>query len=55
MIWVGISHDGLTDLAFLKGKQKSADYIKVLENNLLPFAERMYCANYIYQKDNAPN
>ena len=28
MIWAGISHDGLTDLAFLQGKQKSEDYIK---------------------------
>ena len=25
MIWVRISHDGLTDLPFLQGKQKSAD------------------------------
>ena len=48
MIWVGISHDGLADLAFLQGKQKSADYIKVLENNLLPFAERMHGANYVF-------
>ena len=45
MIWAGISHDGLTNLAFLQGKQKSSDYIKVLENNLLPFAERMYGAS----------
>ena len=54
MILAGISHDGLTDLAFLQGKQKSADYIKVLENNLLPFAERIYGANYVFQQDNAP-
>ena len=45
MILAGISHDGLTDLPFLQGKQKSADYIKVLENNHLPFAESMYGAN----------
>ena len=45
MIWAGISHDGLTDLFYLQGKQKSVDYIKVLENNLLHFAERMYDAN----------
>ena len=54
VIWVAISHDGLTDLAFLQGKQKSADYIKVLENNLLPFAERMYDANYVFQQDASP-
>ena len=34
MIWAGISYDGLTDLAFLQGMQKSVDYIKVLENKL---------------------
>ena len=25
-----------------------------MENNLLPFAERMYGANYVFQQDNAP-
>ena len=54
MIWAGILHDGLTDLAILEGKQKLADYIKMLENNLLPFAERMYAANYVFQQDYAP-
>ena len=54
MIWARISHDGLTDLAFLQGKQKSSDYIKVLENNLPPFAERMYGVHYVFQQDNAP-
>ena len=53
MIWAGISHDGLIDLAFPQGKQKAADYIKVLENNLLPFAERKYGANYVFQQDNS--
>ena len=48
MIWAGISHDGLTDLTFLQGRQKSADYIKV------SFDERMYGANYVFQQDNAP-
>ena len=44
---------GPTDLAFLRGKQKLADFMKVLENNLLPFAERIFCANYVIQQDNA--
>ena len=35
MIWARISHKELTDLAFLQGKQKSTDYIEILENNLL--------------------
>ena len=54
MIWTGISNDRLTDLAFLQGNQKSEEYIKVLENNLLPSAERIYGANYVFQQDNAP-
>ena len=54
MIWVGISHDGLTNLAFLQGQQKSADYTKVLANNLLSFSKRMYGANYVFQQDIAP-
>ena len=49
MTWAEISHGP----AFLQGKQTSADYIKVLENNL-PFAERKYGANYVFQQDNAP-
>ena len=53
MISAVISHDGLTDLAFLQGKQISADYIK-MENNLLPFGERIYGANYVFQQDNDP-
>ena len=54
MIWARISHDGLTDLAFLQEKQKSADYVKVLENNLQTFAKKMYSANYVFQQDNTP-
>ena len=37
MKWGGISSEGLTELAFLDGRQSSADYIKVLEDHLLPF------------------
>ena len=34
--------------------KKSADYIIVLEDYLLPFAKRKYGANYVFQQDNAP-
>ena len=44
----------MDSLAFLQGKQKSAEYFQVSENNLLPFAERMYGANYVLQQDNDP-
>ena len=42
MIWGGIFNEGLTELAFLDEIQSSADYIKVLENHLLPFGEAYY-------------
>ena len=41
-------------LKMIVNKSLQADYIKVLENNLLPFAERMFGANYVFQQDNAP-
>ena len=44
MIWAGISLGGLTDLTFLQGKQNSADYVEVFENNLLiPGKEDVWC------------
>ena len=53
MILGGISSEGLIDLAFLDGRQSSADYIKVIENHLPPFGEAYYGNNFILQQDNA--
>ena len=53
MIWGGISSEGLTELVFLDGKQSSVDYIKVIEDHLLPFGEYYYGKNFIFQQDNA--
>ena len=52
MIWGRISSEGLTELAFLDGRQSSADYIKVLEDHLLPFGETYYGKNFIFLQDN---
>ena len=49
MIWGGISSEGLTELAFLDGRQSSADYIKVLEDHPLPFGEAYYGKKFIFQ------
>ena len=54
MVLAGISLDLLTDLAFLQGKQNSADYVKGWQNNILTFAKRKYGTNYVFQQDNAP-
>ena len=53
MIRGGISSEGLTELAFLDWRQSSADYIKILEDHLLPFGEAYYGNNFIFQQDNA--
>ena len=53
MIWGRISSEGLTELAFLDGRQSSVDYIKVLEDHFLPFLEAYY-KNFSFQQDNAP-
>ena len=42
MILGGIYSEGLTELAFLDGRQSSADYIKVIEDHFLPFGEAYY-------------
>ena len=41
-------------MAFLDGRQSSADYIKVFEDHLLPFGEVYYGKKIISQQDNAP-
>ena len=53
MIWGGISSEGLTELAFLDGRQSSADYIKVIEDHLLLFGEAYYGKKFIFPQGNA--
>ena len=40
------------DLMVISYIYMTSDYIKVLENNLLPFVERIYGANYVFQQNN---
>ena len=49
MILGGISSEVLTELAFLTGKQSSADYIKIFKDHFLPFGESYYgnCRNVL--------
>ena len=53
MTWGGISSEELTELAFLDGRQSSADYIKVLEDYLLAFGEAYY-GNILFSSEIMP-
>lgn len=53
MVWAAFSSNGKTKIVFLSGRQTSSDYINVLTNNLLLFAEELGGPNWIFQQDNA--
>ncbi|KMQ81987.1 hypothetical protein RF55_24576 [Lasius niger] len=52
MVWGAFSYNGTTDIAFLKGRQCSDDYQKMLEVQLLPFGKLLGGDEWIYQQDN---
>jgi hypothetical protein len=54
MIWGGISLRGTTPLKFSTGGIKSAEYIEILRENLLPTMEVLYPDSFVLQHDNAP-
>lgn len=49
----GIIFCGTTNLAFLPGETNSRSYLVTLKEYLLPFAEEVYNANWIFQQDGA--
>jgi transposase len=53
MVWACFSAAGKSQIAFLTGRQKSADYISTLGNYLLPFLVTKHDDGYIFQQDNA--
>lgn len=53
MVWAAFCRHGKSDLVILNGKQRSDNYIGTLNNHLLPFSDRFYKQNYIFQHDNA--
>ena len=53
MIWAAFGYNVKTQIVFLKGRQKSEDYINVMRNHLLPNAENLAGKNWIFQQDNA--
>ncbi len=54
MVWATFSFKGKTQIIFLNGRQKAADYIRVLAEHLLPIGEEIDSRNRIFQQDNAP-
>ena len=51
MLWCGVGWNGKTAPVVLKGKQKASDYVKTLENHLVPFAHEIAYPNWILQQD----
>jgi len=54
MVWGGISVHGRTNLVVLKGRQATGNYLKTMEEYLLPFTDDNMPVEWIYQQDNAP-
>ena len=53
MVWAAFSQLGKTDLVILEGRQDSRKYTTTLSNHLLPFADRLYGKEFVFQQDNA--
>jgi len=53
MVWGAFHKSGALDLCFTSSRMKSVDYVKVLEDRLLPFLEENGERPFIYMQDNA--
>lgn len=53
MVWGAISAHGKSELAFLEGKQDSDKYIWTLSEYLLPFVDKEFGRDCIFQQDGA--
>ena len=54
MIWAMIMPNGLLAYEIMKGRQKSEDYIRILESKALPIAKLNCGEDFIFQQDNCP-
>jgi hypothetical protein len=54
MVWAGFGTLGKTELVFCSSKMKSADYITLLDNHLIPYLPLCVEPEPIFQQDNAP-
>lgn len=53
MIWGAFSFEGKSELHFVNGTVNAPGYVDILEQRLIPFAERYHSENYTFQQDNA--
>ena len=53
MIWGIMSSSGKLELKFVSGRQKVADYVKILNDLSLVQEARRLCEEWIFQQDNA--
>ena len=51
MVWRGFSASSQTELAFLRGKQISKDYIKTIFSILTPFAKTHHENDFDFHQD----
>lgn len=54
VVWGGISVHGQTPLMFMVGRQATSDYLKIMEEVIIPFGQDNMPIRWIYQQDNAP-
>lgn len=53
MVWAGIGYHGKTDINILSGRQNSAKYIQLIDEQLSKHATRIAGSTFIFQQDNA--
>ena len=53
MIWGAFSYNGKAEIHFMNGRYKSSDYLRMLENHLLPSADRIAGSDWTFMQDNA--
>lgn len=54
MVWGAFSALGTLRIAFTSPRMDSAEYIDVLQTNLVPYLRRFRRLKLVYQQDNAP-
>uniref|UniRef100_A0A0K8U0P5 Transposable element Tc3 transposase n=1 Tax=Bactrocera latifrons TaxID=174628 RepID=A0A0K8U0P5_BACLA len=54
MIWAAFGYAGKSPLCFIPTKTNAEIYVKLLDEVLIEFGEKLYGDSWIFQQDNAP-
>ena len=54
MVWAMVMPNGLQLYQIMKGRQKSENYIRILENNEMPIIKLNYKDEFTFQQDDCP-